>query len=214
MTLTVCEIFYSIQGETRDAGFPSVFVRCAGCNLNCAWCDTRHAREGGAAMTIDEVLTEAARRPAAHHLTLTGGEPLIQQASVTFVREAIRRGWRVQVETNGSILIRDVPEEARRIVDVKTPSSGEADSFEARNLRYLTAADELKFVIQDEADYVFAKDFCARYCAKIPATVNFSPAAGGMRPADLAERILRDSLPVRLNLQLHALLWGAGARGR
>lgn len=214
MIITVTEIFRSIQGETTAAGHPSVFVRCTGCNLDCAYCDTRYAREGGTPMEIETVLAEIEGSAPFDHVTITGGEPLLQAGSILLAKEILDRGWRCQVETNGSILIKDLPEQARKIVDVKTPSSGEADSFEMRNLKYLTDRDELKFVISDTADYEFSKDFIAKYCARKGAVINFSPAAGAIPARELAERILDDRLPVRLNLQLHRVIFGPEQRGR
>lgn len=214
MTITVNEIFRSIQGETGTAGFPSVFVRLTGCNLDCAYCDTRYARENGTPMEIEAVLAEIEHRVPFDHVTLTGGEPLLQPGAVPLVKEILARGWNCQIETNGSILLKDLPEQARKIVDVKTPSSGEPDSFEMRNLKYLTDRDEIKFVISDVADYEFSKDFIAKYLAKRGAVINFSPAADTMPFRELAERILADGLPVRLNLQLHRIIWGPDERGR
>lgn len=214
MTITVNEIFRSIQGETTTAGFPSVFVRLTGCNLDCAYCDTRYARENGTPMEIETILREIESRAPFDHVTLTGGEPLIQPASIHLVREILARGWNCQIETNGSILLKDLPEQARKIVDVKTPSSGESDSFEMRNLKYLNERDEIKFVISDGADYEFSRDFIAKYLTGRGTIINFSPAADTMPWKDLADRILADGLPVRLNLQLHRIIWGPDQGGR
>ncbi|MBN1498317.1 MAG: radical SAM protein [Spirochaetes bacterium] len=214
MIITVTEIFRSIQGETTTAGHPSVFVRCTGCNLDCTYCDTRYAREGGTPMEIEAVLAEIEGHAPFDHVTITGGEPLIQAGSIQLAKEILERGWRCQVETNGSILIKDLPEQARKIVDVKTPSSGEDDSFEMRNLKYMTDRDEIKFVISNAVDYEFSKDFIAKYLTKKGTVINFSPAAGAIPARELAERILDDRLPVRLNLQLHRIIFGPEQRGR
>jgi 7-carboxy-7-deazaguanine synthase len=214
MTLMVNEIFYSIQGETTTAGLPSVFVRLSGCNLCCSYCDTAYAREGGTVMEIASIIETMEKHRSADHVTITGGEPLLQSNTVPLIRDLLEKKWSVQIETNGSILIKDVPEQARKIVDVKTPSSGEADSFEIRNLKYLTCRDEIKFVISDWDDYDFSKDFFNRYLLKKGILANFSPAYGLMSGTDLAERILKDDLPVRLNLQLHKFIWGPDRRGR
>lgn len=214
MTLTVNEIFYSIQGETTTAGFPSVFVRLTGCNLNCTFCDTGYARTEGAAIEIDSIIHEIEKYRSANHVTITGGEPLLQNNTIQLIQEILGRGKKVQIETNGSILIKDVPEQARKIVDVKTPSSGEADSFDMRNLKYLTGRDEIKFVVATAGDYNFSKNFIDTNLSKKGVIINFSPVYGAMPGIELADRILADGLPVRLNLQLHKLLWGPDRRGR
>jgi 7-carboxy-7-deazaguanine synthase len=214
MNLTVNEIFYSIQGETVTAGFPSVFVRLTGCNLDCAYCDTRYARESGTVMELDTIIREIGLYPSADHVTVTGGEPMLQASTVPLLKQIIEGGWKCQIETNGSILLKDVPEKVRKIVDVKTPSSGEADSFETRNLKYLTDRDEIKFVISDPADYDFSKDFLGKYLLKKGIIINFSPSSGALSGQLLADMILRDRLPVRLNLQLHKILWGPDAKGK
>jgi 7-carboxy-7-deazaguanine synthase len=214
MTLIVNEIFYSIQGETMTSGFPSVFVRLAGCNLNCAYCDTRNAREVGTAMGMDAIIGEIEKYPSADHVTVTGGEPMLQTGTISMLKQILDRGWNCQVETNGSILLKDVPEKARKIVDVKTPSSGETDSFEMRNLKYLTDRDEIKFVISDMTDYEFSRDFIGKYLAKKGVVINFSPASGTMSAVVLADLIVKERLPVRLNLQIHKILWGPDAPGK
>ncbi len=213
MSLVVNEIFYSLQGETCTAGLPSVFVRLAGCNLDCSWCDTPYAREG-AVMSIDDIMIGIESYPAADHATVTGGEPLAQANTVHLLRRIIERGWKCQLETNGSILLKDVPEKVRKIADVKTPSSGESDSFEMRNLKYLSDRDELKFAIATPEDYDFSRDFLAKYPPRKGVIVNFSPVFGVMSLSGLADSIIRDGLPVRLNLQLHKIIWGADARGK
>ena len=214
MTLTINEIFYSIQGETTTAGLTSVFVRLSGCNLSCSYCDTAHARTEGYEMQLDAILNEIEKCRSANHVTITGGEPLLQNNTIPLVKKILEAGRKVQIETNGSILLKDVPEQVRKIVDVKTPSSGEADSFDMRNLKYLTGRDEMKFVIADSADYDFSKDFISKYLTKKGITINFSPVYGSMPGMELADRILADRLPVRLNLQLHKILWGPTQRGK
>ncbi len=214
MELLVNEIFHSIQGETTSAGFPSVFVRLTGCNLECSFCDTPQARDNGTLMGIEAILLAIQAYPWFDHVTVTGGEPLIQPDSITLMHHIIDRGWKCQLETNGSILIRDVPDGVRKIVDVKTPSSGEGDSFEMRNLKYLAENDEIKFVISSIEDFEFSSDFIRKYITGNKPTVNFSPAFGSFPMAELAGLILRENLPVRLNLQLHKLVWGADAVGK
>lgn len=213
MSLVVTEIFYSLQGETCSAGLPSVFVRLAGCNLNCSWCDTPYAREGSV-MEIDEIIHRIEGHPAADHITVTGGEPLAQANTVLLLKRIVEHGWKCQLETNGSILLKDVPEKVRKIADVKTPSSGESDSFEMRNLKYLSDRDEIKFAIATAEDYDFSRDFLAKYPPRKGVIANFSPVFGALSGQELADRILRDGLTVRLNLQLHKILWGPDARGK
>ena len=214
MTLTVTEIFYSIQGETITSGLPSVFVRLTGCNLDCAYCDTRYARDNGTPMEIGTIMQKIEEFPSADHVTITGGEPLAQPNAVILLKQIIDRGWKCQLETNGSILLKDVPEKVRKIVDVKTPSSGESDSFDIRNLKYLADRDELKFIITDAGDYEFSRDFIIKYHVKKGTVINFSPAFDTIRYSDLADRIISDGLTVRINLQLHKIIWGPDARGK
>ncbi|MBN1531396.1 MAG: radical SAM protein [Spirochaetes bacterium] len=207
MDLLVHEIFRSIEGETTSAGFPALFVRLAGCNLHCRWCDTPEARYGGTAVSIASVMKLAEGVPV-HHVTITGGEPLLQEGCITLMEEFLRCGFSVQLETNGSLDISSVPRGVRRIVDVKGPSSGEERSFRRENCGLLVDGDEVKFVIADDADYDFARRWTRGPLKDTTATVNFSPARGLMPPEELAGLILRDSLGVRLNLQLHGVLWG------
>ena len=214
MSLLINELFYSIQGETTTAGFPSIFVRLTGCNLNCSWCDTPQARTEGAPMEVPAIIDRIETHPSAHHVTITGGEPLLQHDTIHLIREILAKGRRVQIETNGSILCKDVPEQARKIVDVKTPSSGEADSFEMRNLKYMSGRDELKFVIATAGDYDFSKEFFNKYCSGKGFIVNFSPVSNALSYKELADRIVVDNLPVRLNMQLHKIIWGDDAKGR
>jgi len=212
-TLLVSEIFLSIQGETLTAGFPSVFVRLAGCNLSCSWCDTPGSRLGGTPMSVDAIARRVARRGRPHHVTLTGGEPLLQEHAPLLIRKLIGLGYRVQVETNGSVPLDAVPEGARIIADVKTPSSGHAGCFLIGNLEFLKPADEIKFVIAGREDYLFARKFIKKYLAKSRCTVNLSPVSGKMPPDGLADMMLRDGLGCRLNLQLHTIIWPGGEPG-
>ncbi|HSV96038.1 MAG TPA: radical SAM protein [Spirochaetota bacterium] len=209
MDLLVSELFYSIQGESTRAGFPSVFIRLAGCNLDCAWCDTACARSDGRRMSIERIVKEVTKYPAPDHITITGGEPLCQENAPELMGR-LARSYAVQLETNGSIDLGVVPPEIRKIVDVKTPSSGEAGSFLMENLRRVGARDEIKFVIADRKDYTFARKFAKKHLANSAAVVNFSPVRGTIPPAELAGLILADGLRVRLNLQLHAIVWPDG----
>ncbi len=207
MDLTVCEIFYSIQGETTLAGFPSLFIRLGGCNLNCRWCDTPRARQPntGTIMPLEAVLAEMKQYPRTHHVTVTGGEPLTQEGTPALLEKLFALRHTVQLETNGSLSLEAVSRGVRKIVDVKTPSSGEAGSFLASNLSHLTTTDELKFVVSNQKDFDFTREFMSEN-RDIPCVVNLTPGSGEMEPAELARLILGHGLLARLNLQLHRVI--------
>ena len=204
MNLLVTEIFRSIEGETTTAGFPATFIRLSGCNLNCSYCDSRHAKYGGQTKSIDEIMSKVHSLGHVHHVTVTGGEPLLQSGSAELIDGLCKAGFNVQVETNGSMPFLEASKAARIITDVKTPSSNAGGSFLLENLKVLKPDDELKFVICTTEDYVFAKEFLE--ANKVNATVNFSAAEGLIDTRDLAQWILRDALNVRLNIQLHKIL--------
>ena len=213
--LKLCELFLSLQGETSLAGFPSVFVRLSGCNLRCRYCDTRYAWEGGEEVTVEEVLSRVEKLAgnSVSLVALTGGEPLLQKETPRLLKEILARGYRALLETNGSLSIAGLPRGVKIILDVKTPGSGEEENFLAENLSHLKPGDELKFVLTSDDDYDWAVDFCRRAKLFDGMVVNFSPAAGLYQPARLAERIIADRLPARLNLQLHRILWPGRERG-
>lgn len=204
MTLQVTEIFHSIEGETTTAGFPATFVRLTGCNLNCSYCDSKHALSGGRPMKIADIISEIQRLKSAHHVTVTGGEPLIQSGAAELIDTLCGLGYNVQVETNGSLPVSGLNQAARIMIDVKTPSSNAGGSFLMENLNSLKTGDEIKFVICSEEDYDFACRFLESN--KPGVTVNFSTADTLIPITELAYRILRDSLNVRLNIQLHKIL--------
>ncbi len=208
--LLVCEIFHSIQGETTRAGFPSLFVRLAGCNLDCSWCDTPQAREGGRPVPIRKIIGRVKACRGLNHVTLTGGEPLVQNESIALMEALVQEGFQVQLETNGSLPVRGVPAGVRKILDVKTPSSGHDGSFLMENLCFANARDEIKFVIADKDDYIYAKRFMKKNLEKSRVTVNLSPVHGTMPAPLLARMVLEDGLRARLNLQLHRILWPGG----
>ena len=210
--LLVSEVFISLQGETTFTGWPSTFIRLGGCNLRCRWCDTLHALSGGDAWERERLLQEAARGPRL--VTITGGEPLCQPETPDLVRDLLDAGHTVVVETNGSLPIDALDPAAHRIVDLKPPSSGETDQICWPNLDLLTAGDEVKIVIADEADFAWAREHLAADPRLRAVTVNLSPAHGRMAPDALAEKILASGLQVRLNFQLHKLLWPTVERGR
>jgi len=214
VTLLVNEIFHSIQGESSYAGWPCVFIRLTGCNLRCTYCDTRYAYEEGREMTVSDVL--AGIRPFRCRLVqVTGGEPLVQGETPQLVSGLLRQGHRVLVETNGSLDIGLLDRECVKIVDFKCPSSGQADCNDLLNIERLGEADEVKFIIGDREDYVFAKGLAEliRKKLELRIAVHFSPVFGVLEPRTLVEWVLADRLGVRLNLQLHKYIWDPDRRG-
>ena len=211
-TLRVTEIFHSLQGESTRAGLPTVFVRLTGCPLRCAWCDTDYAFSGGETMTLGAVLMEVAKHGALH-VCVTGGEPLAQKACLSLLAALCDAGYSVSLETSGALDISGVDPRVSRIMDLKAPASGEADRNHWENLALLNARDELKIVLADEADYMWAKSVLAERRLDAVCPVLLSPVAGKLAPRQLADWVLRDKLPVRVQLQLHKLIWGA-ERGR
>jgi len=210
--LRVTEIFHSLQGEAGSVGWPTVFVRLTGCPLRCGYCDTAYAFHGGKRRTIAAVLDEVGSY-GARHVCVTGGEPLAQRGCAALVKRLCEAGYVVSVETSGALEISVLDPRALRVMDVKTPGSGEADRNLPENLPQLRPQDSAKFVICDRADYEWARDFVARHGLAARCEVLFSPCWGRVAPTQLAEWILADRLPVRFQLQLHKILWG-DERGR
>lgn len=212
--LRVNEIFHSIQGESSYAGWPCVFVRLTGCNLRCLYCDTRYAYEEGVDLEMAEILDRVAAF-SCDMVEVTGGEPLLQREAFRLVEALLDRGYRVLVETNGSMDISPLDPRCASIVDVKCPSSGESHRNDLANLLRLRPADELKFVIGDRGDYEFAKHVLAAppFGGRILNTVHFSPVSGKLEPSLLVRWILEDRLRVHLNLQWHKVIWGPSERG-
>ena len=206
--LRITEIFHSLQGETSTAGLPTVFVRLTGCPLRCGYCDTTYAFSGGSIMPLGRVLAEvAAHEPS--HVTVTGGEPLAQGECLPLLAALCNRGYRVSLETSGALPIAAVDPRVHVILDIKTPGSGEMARNLWANIPLLSAKDEVKFVVCDRADYEWARFQIDRHrLAAIGAELLFSPSQGQLEPRLLAEWILADRLPVRLQLQLHKYLWG------
>lgn len=206
-SLRISEIFYSLQGETSRVGLPTVFVRLTGCPLRCTYCDTAYAFSGGESMTLQAIMDEVRRYPV-KYVTVTGGEPLAQKSCLPLLRALCDAGYSVSLETSGALDIGAVDERVMRVVDLKTPSSGEQKKNLWSNLELLRAQDEIKFVLCDEADYAWAKQVLKEHALADKCAVLFSPAQGQLPPTELADWILRDHLPVRLQVQLHKLLWG------
>lgn len=211
--LTVNEIFHSIQGESTYVGEPCVFVRLTACDLRCTWCDTPYAFHEGRKMSIDEVVA-AVDQYQCRTVEVTGGEPLLQREVYALMDRLLASGKRVLLETGGHRSIEQVPPDVIRIVDVKCPASGEAGKMDWDNLRRVTAHDQVKFVIQDRADYEYARDVVAReQLAGRVAAILFSPVHAVLEAHQLAEWILADRLPVRLQLQAHKFIWSPETRG-
>ena len=212
-SLQVIEIFSSIQGETTRAGLPCAFVRLAGCNLRCAYCDTRYAvEEEGTPMGLGEVVGRI-HRSGMRLACITGGEPLLQPAAVPLARELVGLGHSVLVETNGTLDITPLPAEATRVMDVKCPGSGECGRALMSNLEALRQQDEAKFVLCDRRDFDWAADFADGQGLIGRCHVLFAPAHGVLSGRQLADWILQSGLKVRLQLQLHKLLWPEKTRG-
>jgi 7-carboxy-7-deazaguanine synthase len=211
--LTVNEIFHSIQGESTHTGRPCVFVRLTACDLRCSWCDTPYAFHEGRRMSVDDVVAQVGEL-GCDVVEITGGEPLLQPDVYPLMQRLLDEGRTVMLETGGHRSVEQVPAGVIRVIDVKCPGSGEAEKNHWPNLGQLRAADEVKFVIKDRADYEYARDVVERYdLVNRCAAVLFSPVHGVLPPKTLAEWILGDRLPVRLQLQAHKYVWGADVRG-
>ncbi|HEY6094985.1 MAG TPA: 7-carboxy-7-deazaguanine synthase QueE [Gallionellaceae bacterium] len=206
-SLRISEIFYSLQGETSRVGLPTVFVRLTGCPLRCTYCDTAYAFSGGETMTLQAILEQVASFPT-RYVTVTGGEPLAQKSCLSLMRALCDAGYLVSLETSGALDVSAVDERVMRVVDIKTPASGEQAKNRWDNLQHLKAQDEIKFVLCDEADYQWARQVMQERDLTSKCEVLFSPAQGQLSPTDLADWILRDRLQVRMQLQLHKILWG------
>jgi 7-carboxy-7-deazaguanine synthase len=210
--LRVNEIFHSIQGESTHAGRPCVFVRLTGCNLRCVWCDTAYAFHEGEPMALPEVVDRVLAYGCGL-VEVTGGEPLLQPEAIDLMRELVARGSEVLLETGGSLPIDSVPEGVKRIVDVKCPGSGECDRNRWENLDALRPGDELKFVIADRTDYEWAKDTVRTRALGTQVPVLFSPVQPTLDGGELARWVLADRLCVRVQLQMHKILWPGVLRG-
>jgi 7-carboxy-7-deazaguanine synthase len=212
--LRINEIFYSIQGESLFAGLPCVFIRLTGCNLRCAYCDTRYAYDEGMDMTIPEIMRRVESYPATALIEITGGEPLFQEQTPDVVRQLLDQDRTVLMETNGSLDISRIDGRCIRIMDVKCPSSRMHMHNDPDNLQRINPHDQIKFVIANQADYSYALNILKLLPPDFPRSgVLFSPSFGSLPPSLLAEWILRDGLGVRLHLQLHKVIWPDTERG-
>ena len=210
--LKINEIYASIQGESSHTGLPCVFIRLTGCNLRCSWCDTAYAFYEGYDLTIEETLqkVETFGLPL---VEITGGEPLLQENVYPLMEALLKKGYRVMLETGGALPIDKVPERVIKILDIKCPGSGEEKKNHLENLKFLSPHDEVKFVLLDRADYEWSRDLLRKYDLAPSTQVLFSPVYDKLNLKDLSQWILKDRLAVRLQTQLHKVIWSKDAIG-
>ena len=206
-SLRITEIFLSLQGESRSVGWPTVFVRLTGCPLRCGYCDTSYAFKGGETLQIDDIVARVAGF-GVHHVTVTGGEPLAQKGCGELLQRLCDAGYEVSLETSGALAVADVDPRVVKVMDLKTPSSGELQRNLYDNLEHLSPQDQVKFVIGDEQDYRWSREQVGKHHLAERCEVLFSPVQGQLSATRLADWIVRDRLPVRFQLQLHKILWG------
>jgi 7-carboxy-7-deazaguanine synthase len=205
-SLRITEIFYSLQGESNTVGIPTVFIRLTGCPLRCVYCDTAYAFTGGKKTEIAEIITQA-EQYGTKYITVTGGEPLAQQACFELITQLLDKGFIVSLETSGAIDLSAVDSRVVKVMDFKTPSSGESSKNLYQNIFHLNYQDQVKFVIGNDEDYNWSKSAINEYELSGRCEILFSPVMGQQNPTELAEKILQDRLPVRFQIQLHKLLW-------
>ncbi|OFZ13790.1 MAG: 7-carboxy-7-deazaguanine synthase QueE [Bdellovibrionales bacterium RBG_16_40_8] len=210
--LKINEIFFSIQGESTLAGLPTVFVRTSGCHLRCNYCDTKYAYVEGKNLSIAEIITEV-KKYLSKHVCITGGEPLLQKNSLLLMKDLCTLGYNVSLETSGDISCKDVDPRVRKIIDVKTPDSGEQNKFFLENLNLPEVNCEFKFVICSENDFFWAEDFSKKYLLNEKYAVLYSPSFEKIEARWLAEKILKNNSSARLQLQQHKYIWSCNTRG-
>lgn len=211
--MRVCEIFKSIQGESRYAGRPCTFIRMTGCNLRCSYCDTTYAYHEGKESSEDEVISEIVKAGLSL-VEITGGEPLLQEEVYPLIKRLLNNDYKVLIETNGSVNIKDIDKRSIVILDIKTPGSGMDDKMDFSNIDYIKKEDEIKFVITNRRDYEWTKDIISKYELTDKSHVTLSPAFGILDPEDIAGWMLEDKLSARLNLQLHKYIFSCDKRGK
>jgi 7-carboxy-7-deazaguanine synthase len=204
--LRITEIFYSLQGESNAVGLPTVFIRLTGCPLRCVYCDTSYAFSGGKKIEIDAIVAQA-EQYGTKYVTVTGGEPLAQPGCLELMTKLLDKGYVVSLETSGALDVSEVDPRVVKVMDLKTPSSAELSKNRYQNIDYLDSKDQVKFVIGNDEDYEWSKNVLAEYDLPNRCQILFSPVMGQKNPTTLAEKILRDRLPVRFQLQLHKILW-------
>jgi len=210
--LNISEIFCSIQGESTYTGLPCIFIRFAGCNLRCDYCDTTYSYESEINLSINDIITKVKEYDPVKLVEITGGEPLLQSEVYQLFESLHKNGYTILLETNGSISLKNVPEYVIKIVDVKCPGSGEENSFQLENLEYINKEkDEIKFVLSYNFDYNWAKDFMNKFKLN-DYEILLSPVSEKLEPQDLAKWIIEDKLPVRMQLQLHKIIWDKDKR--
>jgi 7-carboxy-7-deazaguanine synthase len=205
--LRITEIFHSLQGEGRSVGTPTVFVRLTGCPLRCRYCDTAYAFSGGEMLSLDAILQQVADY-AVSHVCVTGGEPLAQKGVSELLNALCEAGYEVSLETSGALDISSLDPRVSRVMDIKTPGSGEVERNLLTNIDCLTSQDQVKFVITDEEDYTWSRSMLSEHKLNERCEVLFSPVHDKLDASELADWVIRDRLPVRFQLQLHKLLWG------
>ena len=205
-TLIINEIFYSIQGESLSSGMPTIFIRLTGCPLRCQYCDTAYAFTEGSKKTFDEIIGEV-RKFNCNNITVTGGEPLSQKNTIDLLTMLNDLSYNVSIETSNAVSIKKLDNKTIIILDVKTPASKESDKNIIDNYKYLKPIDQIKFVICDLDDYIWAKDYIFKYNLHKKCTILFSPSYGEMDIKTLAENMLKDNIPARLQTQLHKVIW-------
>ena len=210
--IKINEIYLSVQGESTHTGLPCIFIRLTGCNLRCSWCDTAYAFHEGKNMSIDEILQKV-ENFGIHLVEITGGEPLMQDNVYTLMRKLIEKRHKVMLETGGSISLERVPKDVIKIMDLKCPGSGEQEKNNLENLKLLAPHDEVKFVILDRKDYEWSRDIIKKFKINETAHILLSPVFDKLELKEMVKWILEDRLPVRLQTQLHKIIWDKNTIG-